>query len=792
MKTKLLVLISFFIIEITFAQLSTETPLLPLSPVEYLSVDASDLDGDGDLDLVAAPYRSGSIFWFENKDGLGNIGEAQSLSFATYSQEVRTADIDNDGDMDIFAALPSKIVWYENTDGKANFGIEHIMSNADGASSIHAVDIDGDGDMDLLTNSFNDYKTIWYENTDGKGTFLQHIVVSNSFPNVTSSSVYAADFDGDGDPDVLESYHNSAFKIVWYENIDGLGTFGAGQIIQNGDKTNTIFAGDIDGDGDLDVVAASKWSSFGYVSRLSWFENTDGIGNFGSQKIIATFDYTVDPRNVKLADIDLDGDMDLFLANYNKVTLYENLDGLGSFGQEIVLGETEDSAFTEVIIKDFNGDGNPDVIASNFWGLSWWENLMNSQTTDGDGDGFDSDVDCDDNNPAVNPDAVEVCDGIDNNCDGLIDDDDPNVIGQSIWYADTDHDDFGNSSETLTQCAQPIGYVADNTDCDDTNELIYPGAPDIPGNGIDEDCDGEDLLIWYQDSDGDSYGNPDVSMESVTQPPGYVADNTDCDDTNELIYPGAPEIPNNGIDEDCNGEDPIDGGESCANEIFGDLNLNPARSANNIFIMETPVVLIDMNTLASAGSNYTYSGSASSIKIKVKAQGRTLTVNGSKITLRPNIRYEFAGALTVSLYNRMARDKKNRSNGHWWIGLEGINICIKEEIPQDDYEAFDQDAEITKQTLVYKNTVHVYPNLFSDYCNITYKLNNKANVSIRVYDLHNRFIKNLKVSDSNKGDHLVQWDGTNSSGRPVKSGIYILQFETHDFIKSHKVILNRK
>jgi len=86
-------------------------------------------------------------------------------------------------------------------------------------------------------------------------------------------------------------------------------------------------------------------------------------------------------------------------------------------------------------------------------------------------------TDCDDTNAAVNPAATEVCNGIDDDCDGLIDDADPSVTGQPTWYGDADGDGYGNAGNSTLACNQPVGYVSDNTDCDDTNGAIYPGAP---------------------------------------------------------------------------------------------------------------------------------------------------------------------------------------------------------------------------------------------------------------------------------------------------------------------------
>jgi len=121
------------------------------------------------------------------------------------------------------------------------------------------------------------------------------------------------------------------------------------------------------------------------------------------------------------------------------------------------------------------------------------------------------------------------------------------------FYPDLDGDGYGNadSSISLPSCYPPPGYAFDSTDCDEANPLIYPGATEIC-NGIDDNCNAttdEGIgFIYFADTDSDGFGNPGNTIDTCAQPIGYTSDNTDCDDTNASVYPGAPEILFNGID----------------------------------------------------------------------------------------------------------------------------------------------------------------------------------------------------------------------------------------------------
>ncbi|MBK9256195.1 MAG: hypothetical protein IPM42_11965 [Saprospiraceae bacterium] len=159
--------------------------------------------------------------------------------------------------------------------------------------------------------------------------------------------------------------------------------------------------------------------------------------------------------------------------------------------------------------------------------------------------------DCNDNNDDINPGVAEICDGIDNNCNNVIDEG-----VKTTFYQDFDGDGFGNSAVFVSECTQPLGYVINNTDCDDTDDTVYPGAPEVCDEK-DNNCNGQiDEGVqntYYADADNDGFGDPNVTMLACSAPAGYVSDNTDCDDNDDTVYPGAPDICD-GKDNNCNGE----------------------------------------------------------------------------------------------------------------------------------------------------------------------------------------------------------------------------------------------
>jgi hypothetical protein len=337
------------------------------------SVFAADVDGDGDRDVLSASNGSYEIAWYANIGGSGAFGDAQLVSADTLlPAAVFAADVDGDGDQDVLFAseYDDSIWWCRNLDGAGTFGPQQRISIpiVGWPRSVSAVDLDGDGDLDALGASPGDDGLWWYENLDGTGSFgpKQLITSAADSPN----SAFAADLDGDADLDVL-SASGLDDKVAWYENLDGEGSFGPQQIISTAaDYAYSVFAADVDGDGDVDVLSASK-----YDDKIAWYENLDGAGSFGGQQVITTA--AASARAVLARDLDADGDLDVLSASPDddKVAWYENLDGAGSFGGQRIISSSAGEA-RSVHAADLDADGDVDVLSGSFAGdrIDWYAN----------------------------------------------------------------------------------------------------------------------------------------------------------------------------------------------------------------------------------------------------------------------------------------------------------------------------------------------------------------------------------------------------------------------------------
>lgn len=312
----------------------------------------ADVDSDGDIDVFGASENDNTLVWFEN-DGIGTFSSHTITTAATGITSVYGTDLDTDTDLDVLIALngANEIAWYEN-DGNESFSWHSITTSAGGVRAVYASDLDTDGDMDILSASFASDAIAWYEN-DGNQSFTAHMITTTA---MGATALHVGDLDGDGDLDVLSASETDD-TIAWYEN-DGATdpTFTAHTITTTADQAASVYAQDVDGDGDLDVVAASILDD-----TVAWFENNGAADpSFTQHAITITSDGA---RGVHAADVDGDGDMDVLAAaeSANTVTWYEN-DGSQSFTSHTLT--TAALGARAVHAADLNGDTMLDVLAA--------------------------------------------------------------------------------------------------------------------------------------------------------------------------------------------------------------------------------------------------------------------------------------------------------------------------------------------------------------------------------------------------------------------------------------------
>lgn len=236
---------------------------------------------------------------------------------------------------------------------------EILLPSVEHPRSVYAADIDLDGDMDILTASYGDGKIAWYENENGRGFFGAQKIISDQAEG--ASAVRGADIDGDGDIDVVSASERDN-KIAWYRNEDGHGSFSSEQIITTmAEEASAVQLADLDGDGDLDVLSAS-----GRDDKIAWYTNLDGLGQFGEQLIISEgSDGGFFESSLSTGDFDKDGDLDVVATSLfdDRITWYENLDGRGQFHSGVVVS-TAANAPTSVVATDIDGDGDLDLFAT--------------------------------------------------------------------------------------------------------------------------------------------------------------------------------------------------------------------------------------------------------------------------------------------------------------------------------------------------------------------------------------------------------------------------------------------
>ncbi len=461
------------------------------------SVDPLDEDGDGfpadeDCDDGNSEIHPDAQ---EVCDGVDNDCDLliDSEDDDVEGESTWLADLDSDGFGDDHASV-------ESCEAPTSYAAEggdcddtSTNVNPSAAEICNELDDDCDG---LVDDDDDDVTgtTTWYLDSDGDG------VGSDAYAVDACAADGFAEHDGDCD-DGDDTVFPGANEVC-----DGLDNDCDGDLDEPGAEGESTWYADADGDGwgDADVSSTSCDGATGYVADATDCDDADA---------------DVNPAADELCD-DADNDCD-------------------------GLVDDDDSDLTDASTwyADSDGDGFGDAGSS-------------SESCDPASGQVDDTSDCDDEDGAVHPDADEVCNGVDDDCDALVDDDDPDLSDATTWYLDYDSDGWGGVL-TTEACDAPSSYVATDGDCDDTDSSTSPDAEEVC-DGIDNDCDGAtdddatDTTTWYADSDADGFGAPDDSQDACDAPSGYGEDATDCDDSNAAVNPGADEVCD-AVDNDCDG-----------------------------------------------------------------------------------------------------------------------------------------------------------------------------------------------------------------------------------------------
>jgi len=371
--------ILFFLSLITFPNLFAQFGPEQLITTELenpFSIALGDIDGDTLVDVVVCSVSASDIVsWSKNIDADGAFTPFEEIALGE-TWNISMVDLDGDNDLDIITAFrfEDEFVWFENLDGQGNFSSKQVVdTNVDGAFEVIAADIDGDNDNDLVATIDLEGNVVWYENLDGQGNFSGRNNIG--FLLNGCRTIIATDIDDDDDLDVVAGTAGDK-TIVWYENLDGLGNFGGEKVVAGAAlAVSDIYCADLDGDNDIDIVAHTPAES-----KIAWHENLDGLGNFGVQQIITTQATCLAFTG---ADIDNDDDIDILFSNNPSTTkenseliIIKNLDGLGNFGDVQILGNM--LQYVRIIAtSDIDNDSDLDVFATSQLNdkVVWYENL---------------------------------------------------------------------------------------------------------------------------------------------------------------------------------------------------------------------------------------------------------------------------------------------------------------------------------------------------------------------------------------------------------------------------------
>jgi len=609
-------------------------------------------------------------------------------------------------------------------------------------------------------------------------------VISNSANG--AYSVYAVDVDGDGNMDVL-SASDADDTIAWYEN-DGNGNFSPHDVTTSAAGAVSVYAADVDGDGDMDVLSASSTDN-----TIAWYEN-DGSGNFGDQNVITTS--AAGAVSVYAADVDGDGDMDVLSASSTDDTIawYEN-DGSGNFGDQNVITTSADYT-RSVYAVDMDGDGDIDVLSASRDDntIAWYEN-------DGSGNFGDQNVITTSAEGARSVYAADV--------DG---DGDMDVLSASstddtiAWYENDGSGNFGDQNVITTS--------ADNA------HSVY--AADVDGDGdmdVLSASDADDTIAWYENDGSGNFGDQNVITTSAEGARSVYAADVDGDGDMDVLSASSHDGTIAWYENTATCEA---GFSSCSGICFdyishssGDVNQNGDINVIDLIIIVGNILYTDQNPLTAQqfiladfdqDCNLSITDIVGIVGVMFEQLARTvdiveeITIYQSKtglylespgfvaLDIKLSHQLEFEHSLTSSAF-------LNESNTTDYA----TRMIIVEPQTQRLFETNDdfiidniiavgingEPVEVSILVMPTEfNLSPAYPNPFNPVTTLKYSMPYTAEVSLTIYDIMGREVEVLLNENIKFGYHSIKWNATRYS-----SGIYFVHMVTKHNQSTQKLML---
>jgi MYXO-CTERM domain-containing protein len=555
-------------------------------------VSSGDFNGDGYAD-ISASFRSGGYDYAGVYMGASSGVSTSAAATVQTSYATRVGDIDGDSfdDLIISDALYSSsagriLTYYGSLSGVSTTSSTTVFTgSASGQSALAQSigDVDGDGLAEIFAVVLSNPTSSYYLNSILLGDSARGVLTAGTtFSFYANQLSYMGDFNGDGLGDAglgLSPPYTSNFGVLYFGDPASLMS-PTPSLTLAGATLFVVPLGDINADG-FDEIGTLPYLYFGFTD-----DDNDGYivgGDLGTTQDCDDADPVVNVKVVRFLDADGDGfgGPSSSLACPGDTTYSDTSDDCDDSRADVNPGMTEvcDAANADEDCDGLADDADSDAILTTWYRDADADGAGNpARTTDSceapwgyvaAGD------DCDDSEAQAFPGNTEVCDGVDNDCSGAVDEGLRNT-----YYRDTDGDGHGDPSRTTTDCEAPLDYVEVGDDCDDDEFFVHPGRTEVC-DGLDNDCSGgvdEGLAVTYfRDDDGDGHGDAAHSATECEAPPGYVTSSDDCDDDEVNAYPGATEACD-GLDNDCSGEVDDGLGQTWYKDADGDGHGDPSRT----------------------------------------------------------------------------------------------------------------------------------------------------------------------------------------------------------------------